>query len=59
MADETKSGITKKKKIEIESNISPKELFEKIGVSDGTGKQNIEREKKYWAKKKKKNYTNQ
>ena len=43
--------MTDKKKIEIESNISPKELFEKIGVSDGTGKQNIEREKKYWAKK--------
>ena len=46
--------MTDKKKIEIESNISPKELFEKIGVSDGTGKQNIEREKKYWAEKNKK-----
>ena len=61
MADETKSGITKKKKIEIESNISPKALFEKMGSSGGTGsgEKNIEREKKYWAKKKKKNYTNQ
>ena len=53
--------MTDKKKIEIESNISPKALFEKMGSSGGTGsgEKNIEREKKYWAKKKKKNYTNQ
>ena len=32
-----------------------------MGSSGGTGsgEKNIEREKKYWAKKKKKNYTNQ
>ena len=43
----------KKKKIEIESNISPKALFEKMGGSGGTGsgEKNIEREKKYWEKK--------
>ena len=41
--------MTDKKK-EIESNISPKALFEKMGGT-GSGKQNIEREKKYWEKK--------
>ena len=47
--------MTDKKKIEIESNISPKALFEKMGSSGGagSGEKNIEREKKYWAKKKK------
>jgi len=46
-----KGGKASDKKIKIESNISPRELFEITGVSGGTGKQNIEREKKYWAKK--------
>ena len=42
----------KKKKIEIESNISPKQLFDKYGIGNtGSGKKNIEREKKYWEKK--------